>query len=535
MGEYPFLKGHGTENDFVLLPDHDGTIHGDLSPDAADGCVPSATAAPASAPTECCASCVRATDGSWTTATPTGRSPRCAGTASECSCGTSSRRAWSSQSGPIDIATRDGIKTLLLEGELVTVDLGVGRLLPETKVTIGATSFPAVHVDMGNPHAVVFVDDEATLAGLDLTHPPVHDEAVYPDGVNVEMVVRRGERHVAMRVHERGSGETRSCGTGAGAVLVAVGDGRRGAPPGDVHGRRPRRHPGPHLDRGRPGAADRSRGGRGPRNHLALTGPRLRPMDFEGASAVVTGAASGIGAACARQLAAHGARVVVADLNAEKGEAVASEIGGMFVGVDVTNTAQIQQAVDQALEMGPLRALVNSAGIGWAQRTIGRDGEYDSAHDLEAFKRVVAINLVGTFDAVRIGATAMSRNEPDAAGERGAIVNVSSVAAFDGQIGQAAYAASKGGLVGLTLPVARDLAASGIRLNTVAPGLIDTPIYDFAPEPEEFKQQLGESVLFPRRLGTPDELAAMVLACLTNTYMNGETIRVDGGIRMPPK
>ena len=136
---------------------------------------------------------------------------------------------------------------------------------------------------------------------------------------------------------------------------------------------------------------------------------------------------------------------------------------------------------------------------------------------------------------MRIGATAMSRNEPDAAGERGAIVNVSSVAAFDGQIGQAAYAASKGGLVGLTLPVARDLAASGIRLNTVAPGLIDTPIYDFVPEPEAFKEQLGQSVLFPKRLGTPDELAGMVLACLTNTYMNGETIRVDGGIRMPPK
>ena len=258
-------------------------------------------------------------------------------------------------------------------------------------------------------------------------------------------------------------------------------------------------------------------------------------MDLEGASAVVTGAASGIGAACARQLAAHGARVVVADLNAEKGEAVASEIGGMFVPVDVTSTTQIQQAVDQALELGPLRALVNSAGIGWAQRTIGRDGEYDSAHDLDAFKRVVAINLIGTFDAVRIGATAMSRNEPDEAGERGAIVNVSSVAAFDGQIGQAAYAASKGGLVGLTLPVARDLAASGIRLNTVAPGLIDTPIYDFVPEPEAFKEQLGQSVLFPKRLGTPDELAGMVLACLTNTYMNGETIRVDGGIRMPPK
>ena len=258
-------------------------------------------------------------------------------------------------------------------------------------------------------------------------------------------------------------------------------------------------------------------------------------MDFEGASAVVTGGASGIGAACARQLGALGAKVVVADLNAEKGEAVASEIGGEFAAVDVTDTAQIRAAVDRAVSLGTLRVLVCSAGIGWAQRTVGKDGEYDSAHDLDAFKKVVAINLVGTFDAVRIAATAMSRNEPDADGERGAIVNVSSVAAFDGQIGQAAYAASKGGLVGLTLPVARDLSASAIRLNTVAPGLIDTPIYDFAPEPQAFKEQLGQSVLFPKRLGTTDELAAMVVACLTNTYMNGATVRVDGGIRMPPK
>ncbi len=258
-------------------------------------------------------------------------------------------------------------------------------------------------------------------------------------------------------------------------------------------------------------------------------------MELHGSSALVTGGASGIGAACARALAALGAGVVVADLNREKGEEVAADLGGRFVSVDVTDTAQIRGAVDAACELGPLRALVCSAGIGWAQRTIGRDGDYDSAHDLDAFKRVIAINLVGTFDTVRIGATAMSRNDPDSAGERGAIVNVSSVAAFDGQIGQAAYAASKGGLVGLTLPVARDLAAAAIRLNTVAPGLVDTPIYDFAPEPEAFKAQLGESVLFPKRLGHADELAAMVVACLTNTYMNGETVRVDGGIRMPPK
>ncbi|MFC4782913.1 SDR family NAD(P)-dependent oxidoreductase [Nocardioides sp. MAHUQ-72] len=258
-------------------------------------------------------------------------------------------------------------------------------------------------------------------------------------------------------------------------------------------------------------------------------------MDINGASAIVTGAASGIGAAVARKLAAAGARVVVADLQADKGEALAQEIGGVFASVDVTDTEQIKAAVRIASDFGPLRVLVNSAGIGWAQRTIGRDGEFDSAHDLGAFTKVVAINLIGAFDALRLAATEMSRLEPTESGERGAIVNISSVAAFDGQIGQAAYAASKGGLVGLTLPVARDLAAAGIRLNTVAPGLIDTPIYDFAPNPEEFKEQLGQSVLFPKRLGRPEELASMVLECLTNPYMNGETVRVDGGIRMPPK
>ena len=201
----------------------------------------------------------------------------------------------------------------------------------------------------------------------------------------------------------------------------------------------------------------------------------------------------------------------------------------------MTDTGQILAAVEQASGLGPLRVLVNSAGIGWAQRTIGRDGEYDSAHDLAAFSKVIAINLIGSFDAIRLAATAMSRLEPCETGERGAIVNIASVAAFDGQIGQAAYAASKGGLVGLTLPVARDLAAAAIRLNTVAPGLIDTPIYDFAEDSEAFKAKLGRAVLFPRRLGRPDELASMVLECLTNPYMNGETVRVDGGIRMPPK
>ncbi len=261
----------------------------------------------------------------------------------------------------------------------------------------------------------------------------------------------------------------------------------------------------------------------------------LGRMEINGVSAVVTGAASGIGAAVARQLADRGAKVVVADLQADKGEALAKEIGGAFARVDVTDTDQIKAAVEQATALGPLRVCVNSAGIGWAQRTIGKDGEYDSAHDLDAYRRVIAINLIGTFDTLRLAATAMSRLEPTDTGERGAIVNVASVAAFDGQIGQAAYSSSKGGIVGMTLPVARDLSAVGIRLNTVAPGLIDTPIYGEGEQSEQFKAHLGQSVLFPKRLGVPDELAAMVLACLTNSYLNAETIRVDGGIRMPPK
>ena len=258
-------------------------------------------------------------------------------------------------------------------------------------------------------------------------------------------------------------------------------------------------------------------------------------MDISGSSAIVTGGASGIGAACARLLAAKGAVVVVADVQADKGEALAQEIGGVFAQVDVTQTDQITAAVNAAAEIAPLRAVVSSAGIGWAQRTIGRDGQIESAHDLGAFTKVIAINLIGTFDMVRQAATVMSRNEPDPDGQRGAIVNLASVAAFDGQIGQASYSASKGGVVGMTLPVARDLSASGIRLNTVAPGLVDTPIYGAGPDSEAFKAKLGESVLFPKRLGVPEELASMVVECLTNSYMNAEVVRVDGGIRMPPK
>ncbi|HEY1841011.1 MAG TPA: SDR family oxidoreductase [Mycobacterium sp.] len=258
-------------------------------------------------------------------------------------------------------------------------------------------------------------------------------------------------------------------------------------------------------------------------------------MDINGASAIVTGGASGIGAASARLLAARGAKVVVADLQADRGVELAESIGGTFVSVDVTDTQQIEAAVNTATELGPLRVLVNSAGIGWAQRTIGKDGQFDSAHNLDGYKKVIAINLIGTFDCIRLAATAMGRTEPLAHGERGAIVSMASVAAFDGQIGQAAYSSSKGGIVGMTLPVARDLSAVGIRVNTIAPGLIDTPIYGEGEGSEAFKAKLGESVLFPHRLGDPEELASMVVELVTNSYMNAEVVRVDGGIRMPPK
>ena len=258
-------------------------------------------------------------------------------------------------------------------------------------------------------------------------------------------------------------------------------------------------------------------------------------MDINGASAIVTGGASGIGAATARLLAAKGAKVVIADLQADKGEALAKEIGGAFCKVDVTKTEDIVNAIEMAKDMGPLRVLVNSAGIGWAQRTVGKDGSYDSAANLDAYKKVIAINLVGTFDCIRLAATAMSTTEPLNDGERGAIVNIASVAAFDGQIGQAAYSSSKGGVVGMTLPIARDLAAIGVRVNTVAPGLINTPIYGEGEGSEQFKEKLQTGVLFPNRLGYGTELASMVVECVTNSYMNAETIRVDGGIRMPPK
>jgi NAD(P)-dependent dehydrogenase (short-subunit alcohol dehydrogenase family) len=258
-------------------------------------------------------------------------------------------------------------------------------------------------------------------------------------------------------------------------------------------------------------------------------------MEINGTSAIVTGGASGIGEASARQLAAKGAKVVIADLNDEKGNALATELGGAFCHVDVTNVDEVIAAVETAKEMGPLRGVVNSAGIGAASRTIGKDGSYDSAFNLDYWRKVIDINLTGTFNVIRLAATAMGQTEPLADGERGAIVNMASVAAFDGQIGQAAYSASKGGVVGMTLPIARDLAVVGVRVNTIAPGLIDTPIYGSGEGSEAFKANLSKDVLFPKRLGYPDELASMVVELITNSYMNAQTIRVDGGARLGPK
>ncbi|HIF98376.1 MAG TPA: SDR family NAD(P)-dependent oxidoreductase [Myxococcales bacterium] len=256
-------------------------------------------------------------------------------------------------------------------------------------------------------------------------------------------------------------------------------------------------------------------------------------MELEGASVLVTGGASGIGEACARRLALLGARPVIADLNEEKGKAVANDLKGTFAKTDVADSDQAQAAVDAALELGPLRAVVNAAGLGNANRTVNREGV---PFPLDQFEFVIRVNLIGTFNCLRLAAAAMSKLDPcDHQGQRGAIVNIASVAAFDGQIGQAAYSASKGGVVGLTLPVARDLSALGIRVNTIAPGLIDTPIYGQGEASDKFKENLGRNVLFPKRLGVASELASMVAECITNDYMNGEVIRVDGGIRMPPK
>ncbi len=256
-------------------------------------------------------------------------------------------------------------------------------------------------------------------------------------------------------------------------------------------------------------------------------------INLEGSSSIITGGASGIGEASARQLASLGSHVVIADLNEDKGAAVAKELGGLFVKCDVTSEEDGAAAVAAASEMGPLRALVNSAGIGMAARTVDRNNDPMAQ---STFDLVIRINLLGSFNMLRQSAAAMAKTDPlDDDGQRGAIVNMASVAAFDGQIGQAAYSASKGGIVGMTLPIARDLSAIGVRVNTVAPGLIDTPIYGEGEQSDQFKAHLGSSVLFPKRLGFGEELAFMVIELITNPYMNAQTIRVDGGIRMPPK
>jgi NAD(P)-dependent dehydrogenase (short-subunit alcohol dehydrogenase family) len=258
-------------------------------------------------------------------------------------------------------------------------------------------------------------------------------------------------------------------------------------------------------------------------------------MDLNGTSAIVTGGASGLGAATSRLLAEQGVRVVVADLQEDKGNELAQQIGGVFAHTDVTNTENVIGAVEAATELGPLKSLVNCAGLGWAARTIGKDGDFGSAHDLAQYRRIIEINLIGTFNCIRLAATKMSLNEPDEDGSRGAIVNTASAAAEDGQIGQVAYSSSKGGIVGMTLPAARDLSVVGIRVNTILPGLIDTPIYGAGEDSEAFKAKLARDVLFPRRLGYASEFASLVVEVLRNSYMNAESIRIDAGIRMQPK
>lgn len=256
-------------------------------------------------------------------------------------------------------------------------------------------------------------------------------------------------------------------------------------------------------------------------------------MDVSGSAAIVTGGASGIGAASARMLAKLGARCVLVDLNEGGGRALAEELEGVFVRADVADPSQVQNAVDAASRVGPLRVLVNAAGTGSPARTVDRAGQ---PADLSTFERVIRINLIGAFNCIRLAAVAMAKTAPmNADGARGAIVSFASAAAFDGQVGQASYAASKGGIVAMTLPIARDLAAIGIRVNTIAPGLVDTPMWGQGEAAERRQAHMRGSLLFPRRLGTPDEVASMTLELLTNDLMNGETIRVDGGIRLPAK
>lgn len=252
-------------------------------------------------------------------------------------------------------------------------------------------------------------------------------------------------------------------------------------------------------------------------------------MEIKDKVFIVTGGASGLGAGTVRMLVANGGKVVIADVQDEAGQALAQELGQVFVHCDVTQEADGQAAVDAALKLGPLFGLVNCAGIAPAARTVNRKGP----HDLSIFQKVINVNLVGSFNMIRLAAAAMSENTPEPTGERGVLINTASVAAYDGQIGQAAYSASKGGIVGMTLPIARDLSSIAVRVNSVAPGIIDTPLLAGLPEPA--RESLGQQVLHPKRLGRPDEYAELAHMLLTHGYLNAETIRMDGGIRMAPK
>jgi NAD(P)-dependent dehydrogenase (short-subunit alcohol dehydrogenase family) len=249
-------------------------------------------------------------------------------------------------------------------------------------------------------------------------------------------------------------------------------------------------------------------------------------MELSGIGALVAGGASGLGEATARELTARGAQVTVADVNAEKGAALAEELGGAFVRTDVTDEEEVRAAVESVEN---LRFAVSCAGIGWAERTVKKD----EPAALQPFESVVRVNLIGTFNVLRLSATAMAAGEPDADGERGAIVMTASIAAFDGQIGQTAYAASKGGVVGLTLPAARDLARYGIRVCTIAPGLFDTPL--LAGLPEQAREALAAQIPFPSRLGRPSEYAKLACHVAENGMLNGEVLRLDGALRMAPK
>jgi len=257
-------------------------------------------------------------------------------------------------------------------------------------------------------------------------------------------------------------------------------------------------------------------------------------MDLTGTAAIISGGASGLGEASARALAAAGSTVVIADLNADRGEAVAAEIGGKFVQTDVADEASVAAAVDVAAALSsPLRVIVNCAGIGWAERTVNRDG---SPHSFATFRKVIDINLIGTFNLMRIGAAAVARTQAvDVDNQRGVVINTASVAGIEGQTGQLAYSASKGGIIGMTVPAARDLAAIGMRVNTICPGIIDTPIYGTGPGSEEFKARLAAPIVFPKRMGTAAEFAQLVRSLIENDYMNAEVIRFDGGIRFQPK